>query len=93
MLAHGDDIVDRDGVKGGRRVAANVQDGRVAGVVAGQEQAQGRAAAAIAGEFHEGQVVAMGEDADPTCWDAGAAGGAGGTVGNGAEAIAGMHRT
>ena len=75
------------------RVAGDVEDGRAARFLRGEEQAEGAAAAAGAVEFDEGQVVAVGEDADPLGWDAGAAGGARDTVGNGAEAIAGMHRS
>ena len=92
VVAHRDDVGRRDDRRVGGRIAGDIEDRRPAGLVRGQEEAEGATATAGTVEFDESEVVAVGEDADPLGRDAGAAGGARDTVGNGAEAIAGIHR-
>ena len=75
-----------------RLVAGHVEDGRIVGRSGRDQEAEGGAAAAVAGELDEGQVVASGEDPDPPGRDGRPAGGARGAVGKRSGTIAGIHR-
>ena len=71
---------------------ATSRTGAPSGAVAGDQEAERRAAAGGAGELDEGEVVASGEDPDPSGRDGRPAGGARGAVGERAGTIAGTHR-